>query len=46
MLCCIISGVRVMARLERSPWIDGECGIVQEIYSIAGRFRAENLGLN
>lgn len=45
MLCSMIFGVRVMARLERSAWGDGEGGMAQENYSICWPILRRNLGL-
>ena len=45
MLCSMIFRVRVMARLERSAWRDGEGGTVQENHSICWPTSRRNLGL-
>ena len=45
MLCSMIFGVRVMTRLERSAWEDGEGAMVQENYSICWPISRRNLGL-
>ena len=45
MLCCVIFGVHVMARLERSAWRDGERGMVHENHSICWPISRRNLGL-